>query len=122
MGKVSRSLFQQQYADVFHGDDAWRAIDSGSGKTYAFDPASTYIQLPPFFEAEYGGNADDIKGAAILALLGDSVTTDHISPAGDPQKQSGSRLSARSWCSRQGLQLLRFTPRESRGDDARYLR
>lgn len=82
MGKVSRSLFQQQYADVFHGDDAWRAIDSGSGKTYAFDPASTYIQLPPFFEAEYGGSADDIKGAAILALLGDSVTTDHISRPG----------------------------------------
>ena len=88
MGKVSRSLFQQQYAYVFHGDDAWRAIDSGSGKTYAFDPASTYIQLPPFFEAEYGGNADDIKGAAILALLGDSVTTDHISPAGVIPKNS----------------------------------
>ncbi|MCG8317610.1 MAG: aconitate hydratase AcnA, partial [Pseudomonadales bacterium] len=79
---IGSDMFQHQYASVFEGDEGWRAIDGGQDKTYQFAEDSTYIRLPPFFEAAYSGNQDNIKGAQILALLGDSVTTDHISPAG----------------------------------------
>lgn len=79
---INQDMFKQQYSAVFTGDDSWRAIDTDTGATFNFSADSTYIQLPPFFEAQYAGNAENISGAAILALLGDSVTTDHISPAG----------------------------------------
>jgi aconitate hydratase len=79
---VSNEMFRRQYSEVFKGDANWRAIDSGSGATYNFSDDSTYIQLPPFFTDQYLGNREDIVGASMLAMLGDSVTTDHISPAG----------------------------------------
>ena len=79
---INSDMFHREYSAVFEGDASWRAIESGSGASYAFSADSTYIQLPPFFEAQYSGNKDDIVGASILAMLGDSVTTDHISPAG----------------------------------------
>ncbi len=79
---VNNDMFQKRYSAVFDGDDSWRSIESGTGATYQFSADSTYIQLPPFFEDQYTGNRKDITGASILALLGDSVTTDHISPAG----------------------------------------
>ncbi|MFT7288881.1 MAG: aconitate hydratase [Halieaceae bacterium] len=79
---VDNSMFERQYAAVFEGDQSWKSIDSGSGSTYAFSPSSTYIQLPPFFDEQYSGNKANVMGAPILAMLGDSVTTDHISPAG----------------------------------------
>jgi aconitate hydratase len=79
---ITSEMFNREYSAVFKGDDTWRAIDSGSGAAYAFDEDSTYIQLPPFFEEQYQGNQQDILQAPILALLGDSITTDHISPAG----------------------------------------
>ncbi len=81
---VSPELFRRTYASVFEGDDRWRALPIPSGDRYAWDPASTYIALPPFFEglSATPDPVTDITGARVLAVLGDSVTTDHISPAG----------------------------------------
>ncbi|NDV12305.1 aconitate hydratase AcnA [Crenobacter caeni] len=79
---IGRHMFTERYRTVFDGDAAWQSIKSDAGGNYAFSPDSTYIRLPPFFEARWRGNTGDIVGAPILALLGDSVTTDHISPAG----------------------------------------
>jgi aconitate hydratase len=83
---VESQMYSTNYADVFKGDAEWNSLPTGSGKTYAWDPASTYIQKPPFCELEVA--ADDIEGARILLLLGDSVTTDHISPAGSIEEDS----------------------------------
>jgi aconitate hydratase len=81
---ITRAMFQKKYADVFAGDAAWQAIKIPSSNTYAWEPKSTYVQHPPFFADSTGVNgAEDIKGAKLLAMLGDSVTTDHISPAGN---------------------------------------
>ena len=81
---VTRSLFVERYADVFNGDASWRAIDSGSGLTYAWDDASTYVRNPPYFQgiSKAPRAITDIVGARILGLFGDKITTDHISPAG----------------------------------------
>lgn len=81
---VTRDMFATQYADVFSGDDAWKSIKTAEGQTYTWDNTSTYVQHPPYFQGmeKEAGGFDDITGARILALLGDSVTTDHISPAG----------------------------------------
>lgn len=81
---VTRDMFATQYADVFSGDDAWQSIKTAEGQTYTWDNTSTYVQHPPYFQGmeKEAGGFDDITGARILALLGDSVTTDHISPAG----------------------------------------
>ncbi|MCX2979063.1 aconitate hydratase AcnA [Candidatus Marimicrobium litorale] len=80
--RVDSGMFEKEYAAVFDGDESWREIDISGGATYTFSDASTYIQLPPFFEEQYRGNEANILGAPMLAMLGDSVTTDHISPAG----------------------------------------
>ena len=79
---IDSEMFRKEYDVVFDGDQRWQDIESGAGATYAFSESSTYIQLPPFFDDEYRGNPENIMGAPMLALLGDSVTTDHISPAG----------------------------------------
>jgi aconitate hydratase len=81
---ISPELFRRTYASVFEGDERWRALPIPSGDRYAWDPASTYIALPPFFEglSATPDPVSDILGARALAVLGDSVTTDHISPAG----------------------------------------
>ena len=79
---VDSDMFRKEYAAVFDGDDRWQDIETGGGATYAFSEDSTYIQLPPFFEEQYQGNRQNILAAPMLAMLGDSVTTDHISPAG----------------------------------------
>ena len=82
---VRRDMFVEAYGDVFSGDDAWRALPVPEGLTYAWDGASTYIQEPPFFQdmPTIPPPPQDIRGARCLARLGDSVTTDHISPAGN---------------------------------------
>ena len=83
VAKIDEGMFNAKYADVFSGDEKWQAVPTVEGKTYSWQASSTYIQLPPFFEPEYTEGKDkDIVGARLLALLGDSVTTDHISPAG----------------------------------------
>jgi len=79
---LDQDMFNKQYGRVFDGDQSWQSIETGGGATYAFAPDSTYIQLPPFFEERYQGNRENILAAPMLAMLGDSVTTDHISPAG----------------------------------------
>ncbi len=81
---VSPELFRETYASVFEGDERWRALPIPTGDRYAWDPASTYIARPSFLEglAAEPAPLTDIEGAHVLAWLGDSVTTDHISPAG----------------------------------------
>jgi aconitate hydratase len=81
-------LFRDRYASVFEGDEVWQALPVPTGSRYAWEPASTYVAEPPFFQdlpAE-PGPLQDIAGARVLAALGDSVTTDHISPAGSIPK------------------------------------
>jgi len=81
---VRKEMFSEQYADVFAGDEVWRAIPVPEGKRYGWDASSTYVRKPPFFDGmgEKPEPPSDIEGARVLALLGDTVTTDHISPAG----------------------------------------
>ena len=83
-GSVDRALFTDSYSTVFEGDERWRALPVPEGDTYAWDPESTYVQLPPFFTdvSPDPPPVTDIVGARALAVLGDSITTDHISPAG----------------------------------------
>ncbi|MGI9289104.1 MAG: aconitate hydratase AcnA [Pseudomonadales bacterium] len=91
--KIDRGMFTGEYAEVFAGDAKWQAIETATSKTYAFSADSTYIQLPPFFEDRYSaGKNKNIEGARLLALLGDSVTTDHISPAGSIPADSPAAL------------------------------
>ncbi|MDW6022045.1 aconitate hydratase AcnA [Mesorhizobium sp. BAC0120] len=81
---VTRELFARKYADVFKGDDFWRDVKVPEGETYAWDDQSTYVQNPPYFSGMHAkpGEVGDIKGARVLGLFGDKITTDHISPAG----------------------------------------
>jgi aconitate hydratase len=81
---VTSEMFRKEYADVFTGDEHWRALPIPEGDLYAWDPKSTYIKNPPYFEGmpEKPGPLADLHGLRALAILGDSVTTDHISPAG----------------------------------------
>jgi aconitate hydratase len=79
---VNERMFNEQYADVFSGDDNWRAIEVSDALTYNWDEKSTYIRNPPYFQLDNSRQLEPIVKARILALLGDSITTDHISPAG----------------------------------------
>jgi aconitate hydratase len=85
---VEARLFREEYAKVTEGDDRWRAMPVPAGELYAWDAKSTYIKSPPFFVGmrREPTAPDDVRGARVLALLGDSVTTDHISPAGSIAK------------------------------------
>ncbi|ENU1225712.1 aconitate hydratase AcnA [Providencia rettgeri] len=88
--QVKTDMFRKEYSAVFEGDGAWRALQVESSSTYHWQEDSTYIRHPPFFEGMQVQPAPvkDIHGANILAILGDSVTTDHISPAGNIKKES----------------------------------
>ncbi|EMN5657229.1 aconitate hydratase AcnA [Providencia rettgeri] len=88
--QVKTDMFRKEYNAVFDGDEAWRALEVESSSTYHWQADSTYIRHPPFFEGMSVQPAPikDIHGANILAILGDSVTTDHISPAGNIKKES----------------------------------
>jgi len=90
IAQVNTAMFRKEYAEVFAGDEKWQAIDVPKADTYAWQGVSTYIQHPPFFEDIAGDppRITDIRQARILALLGDSVTTDHISPAGNIKADS----------------------------------
>jgi aconitate hydratase len=81
---ISQEMFTKDYADVFAGDERWRSLSTPEGNTFEWDPDSTYVRKPPYFEGmePEPSPVQDITGARVLALLGDSVTTDHISPAG----------------------------------------
>ena len=81
---INQEMFIKNYADVFKGDDRWRNLPTPEGKTFDWDTDSTYVRKPPYFDGMPAEPepVSDISGAKVLALLGDSVTTDHISPAG----------------------------------------
>jgi aconitate hydratase len=88
---LSREMFRGRYADVFTGPPQWQATRTSGGKTYAWDPHSTYVKNPPYFDGmskQPPAGFDNIVGARPLAILGDSITTDHISPAGSIKKAS----------------------------------
>ena len=95
---VTRAAFQKKYADVFKGDAKWQSVKVTDSETYDWPPASTYIQNPPYFRgmSKDKGTISDITGARVLALLGDMITTDHISPAGSFKSTTpaGAYLSA----------------------------
>jgi aconitate hydratase len=96
---VKASSFKARYGDVFEGDANWKKVKVKKGQTYQWDPASTYVKNPPYFDGMKTGMTalSDIKGARILALFGDSITTDHISPAGSikPTSPAGLYLQER---------------------------
>ncbi len=87
---VSAEMFSKDYADVFAGTEQWQALPTPEGDTFAWDPESTYVRKPPYFEGMPAEPApvEDITGGRVLAMLGDSVTTDHISPAGSIKADS----------------------------------
>lgn len=94
---ISQDMFTKDYADVFAGDERWRSLPTPEGETFAWDPESTYVRKPPYFEGMgvQPEPVEDVTGARVLALLGDSVTTDHISPAGaiKPDSPAGRYLA-----------------------------
>jgi aconitate hydratase len=87
---LSAEMYRQRYADVFKGDKNWQAMGGGAGMTYKWSDGSTYVKLPPYFDGmpKEAGGFSDIVGARLLALLADSITTDHISPAGSIKRNS----------------------------------
>jgi aconitate hydratase len=87
---ISSEMFKKDYSSVFEGDHRWKSLDTPTGKTFDWDPKSTYVRKPPYFDGmpAQPKPVTDIAGARVLAILGDSVTTDHISPAGNIKADS----------------------------------
>ena len=87
---ISSEMFKKDYATVFDGDHRWKSLDTPTGKTFEWDAQSTYVRKPPYFDGmpAQPTPVTDIAGARVLAILGDSVTTDHISPAGNIKADS----------------------------------
>ena len=87
---ISSDMFKKDYATVFDGDLRWKSLDTPTGKTFEWDAKSTYVRKPPYFEGmpRNPEPVTDIKGARVMAVLGDSITTDHISPAGNIKADS----------------------------------
>jgi aconitate hydratase len=88
---IESAMFRKSYGEVFEGDENWNGLDVPEGDRYAWNADSTYVKQPPYFEgmpADAPDGFDEIRGARVLALLGDSVTTDHISPAGAIKRDS----------------------------------
>ncbi len=87
---ISSEMFTKDYASVFEGDHRWKSLDTPTGKTFEWDEKSTYVRKPPYFEGmpRNPQPVKDIHGARVMAILGDSVTTDHISPAGNIKADS----------------------------------
>lgn len=87
---ITSEMFSSDYADVFAGDEQWRSLPTPEGDTFEWDPESTYVRKPPYFDGmpDEPAPVEDIEGARVLLKLGDSVTTDHISPAGAIKKDS----------------------------------
>lgn len=103
---VTQAMFHKQYADVFAGDKTWQSISVPEGKTYAWNADSVYIQNPPYFEhiKDQHNYLGDVHHARVLALLGDSITTDHISPAGSIKPTS----PAGQYLQHQGVEIKDF--------------
>ena len=109
---VSGDIFKRNYASVFDGDDRWRNLPVPAGNRYEWDPESTYVAHPPFFDRVADARAEpaDLTGARALAVLGDSVTTDHISPAGAIARTS----PAGEWLMAHGVEPREFNSYGSR--------
>jgi len=103
---VAEAMFRRQYADAFGGDDNWKSLTIQESTRFDWDPDSTYVKRPPFFQGvgKRPAPRSDIEGARVLALLGDSVTTDHISPAGSIGKNS----SAGAYLLERGIDVKDF--------------
>jgi aconitate hydratase len=113
---IGPEMFKKNYADVFKGDSRWNGIDSPDGSLYAWDGDSTYIKNPPYFDgmSATSGTIDDVHGARIMGVFGDSITTDHISPAGNIKKDS----PAGRFLQERGVQPVDFNSYGSRrGND-----
>ena len=97
VGAIAKEMFTSTYGDVFTGDDTWRGLPVPEGELFAWEPDSTYVRLPPYFEQMPAEPQpfEDVAGARVLVMLGDSVTTDHISPAGSikPDSPAGQYLT-----------------------------
>ena len=89
-GSINSTMFRKDYSSVFEGDHRWKALDTPTGEIFEWDAQSTYVRKPPYFEGMPRNPVPvkDISGARVLAFLGDSVTTDHISPAGNIKADS----------------------------------
>ena len=87
---IAPEMFSRVYSDVYRGDEAWQSLDVGEGDLFGWEPSSTYVKHPPYFEGmtKEPGEVQAIRGARVLAVLGDSITTDHISPAGSIKADS----------------------------------
>ncbi len=98
VAKITHGMFNKEYADVFNGNEEWRSIDVVAGNTYNWDANSTYVQNPPYFVGlqKTPAPVKDIHQARVLALLGDSITTDHISPAGNIKADSPAGIYLKS--------------------------
>ena len=122
---VSSDQFRTQYSNVFDGSDEWQAIEAAGGALYSWNDDSTYIQEPPFFVglAAEPNPLEPIRDARVLLKLGDSITTDHISPAGAIAADTpGGPLSDGQWSRATDVQQLRIAPRQRSGHDQGYVR
>ena len=119
LASVSSAMFSEKYASVFEGSDMWKEIKVTEGDLYQWDEASTYIQHPPFFQTLTLDvpHIANIHGARVLALLGDSITTDHISPAGNIAADS----PAGKYLQEQGVQVRDFNSYGSRRGNDRVM-
>jgi aconitate hydratase len=109
---VRAEMFQRSYGEVFAGDERWNGLEVPDGERFAWDPDSTYVRLPPYFEGMPAEpqEIEDVTDARVLAVLGDSVTTDHISPAGSIKRDSPAGL----YLQEQGVQPRDFNSYGSR--------
>ena len=122
---INKQMFTKKYGDVFKGDANWRKISVQGGLTYKWDDRSTYVQNPPYFEGmeKRSQPIEDIVDARVLGLFLDSITTDHISPAGSIKEESPAGEYLRDHQVRpERLQPIRHAARQSSGDDARHFR
>ena len=121
---ITPELFAENYAHVFDGDEHWRSLPDTEGELFNWNPDSTYIQEPPFFHgmSPEPQGMKNIHGARALAVMDNSITTDHISPAGSFGSGSPAGKYLLSWRGEAGLQHLRGAAWQSRGHGARHLR
>jgi aconitate hydratase len=112
-GSIRSSMYQETYAKVFEGDERWASMAAPTGDRFDWDPASTYVRRPPYFDQmpkQAPEKVEEIRGARVLAVLGDSVTTDHISPAGSIKRDS----PAGRYLNEHGIEVADFNSYGSR--------